>query len=256
MQPTVIITGASTGLGREMAFVYAQKGYSLGLTARRLELLESLKKEIEIQFPGTKIFIAACDVQNLPQVAPVIQGLFHELEQVDIFIANAGIGASTPAWEDHTEKTLSILATNVMGCVASLEAAKNIMLKQGCGHLVGVSSVASFRGLPASSAYSSSKAALTTYLESIRCDLKHHGIHVTSIHPGYVHTPMTAKNKHMPLVIGARDAAERMVRAIEKKKARFVFPWPLQILTKVIQILPDWLYDFLISLKYRNGVFR
>lgn len=253
---SVIITGASTGIGRELALIFAREGYNIGLMARRSGLLEELQKEIAQKYPDCQIHMAPCDITHEEESRQTVFSLHQKLGSLDLFIANAGIGAPTPAFESNWNSVRAILQTNIMGTIASLEAAKEIMLKQGSGHLVGISSVSSFRGLPASSAYCASKAALSTYLEAIRVDLKNVGIMVTSIHPGFILTPMTEKNKYMPFLLSASRGSEKIFRAIKKKKARHVFPWPMKALTYLMYFMPDSLYDWLISLKYRHGVFR
>lgn len=256
IKPSVIITGASTGIGRELAFIFAREGYNIGLMARRLVLLEELKKEITQQYPDCQTFIAPCDITHEEECRQTVVSLHQKLGSIDMFVANAGIGAPTPAFESNWKSVRAILQTNIMGTIASLEAAKEIMLLQKRGHLVGISSIASFRGLPASSAYCTSKAALATYLEAIRVDLKDFGVTVTSIHPGFILTPMTEKNKYMPFLLSASRGSEKIFRAIRKKKARYVFPWQMKMLTSLMHFMPDALYDRLVSFRYRRGIFR
>ncbi|NUO81574.1 SDR family NAD(P)-dependent oxidoreductase [candidate division KSB1 bacterium] len=249
MQPTALITGASMGIGRELALVLAERGYHLGLLARKTDLLVSLKEEIKKRFPTCEVFVASCDVTQIEACQKTIGDMASALGQLDLFIANAGIGVQTPAWKSNYKHIHDILMTNVVGAIASIETAKDIMIKQGFGHVVGVSSVAGFRGLPTSSGYSTSKVALTAYLESIRLDLKKMGIGVTSIHPGFVDTPMTQKNKYaMPFIMPADQAALIIYKAIQRKKRRFIFPWQMKVLITLMRILPDCLYDALMGL--------
>lgn len=253
MFPTVIITGASTGIGRTLSLIMAREGYHLGLTARRPKLLEELKTEIVNKYPQAKIFYIPCDVTNEQECRGAIQKLSSQLGRLDVFVANAGIGFPTPAWRKNWEDIKQILMTNTIGCIASLETAKEIMLDQKSGHLVGISSVAAYRGLPETSAYCTSKAALTTYLESIRVDLKPYNINVTSIHPGYIDTPMTKKNKYyMPLLLSSEVGTEKIFRAIKKKKKRYILPWPLKFAVWIMEFMPNALFDKLISLRSRK----
>lgn len=252
--PNAIITGASTGIGKELALLMARQGYALGLIARRAPLLEELRLQILGENPEVKIYTTVADVNDDTQIRAAILGLAEKLGGLDLFIANAGIGVQTPAWKNNFSEIRLILQTNIIGAISSLEAAKEIMLPQKRGHLVGISSVAAFRGLPASSAYCTSKAALMTYLEAIRADLKASGITVTSIHPGFIATPMTEKNGFMPFLLSAESGAQKILRAIQKKKSRFIFPWPMKILVSVMRWLPDGIYDWIVSLK--GGVFH
>ena len=254
--PTAIITGASSGIGRDLALVLAREGYDLGLIARREDLLGQLKSEIIQKYPARKVICKICDVMDLQCTADTIETLSKELGRLDIFVANAGLGHSTPAWKNDAKITLDIFQVNVMGAVASLEAAKAIILKQRSGHLVGISSVAANRGLPASSAYCASKAALSVYLEALRVDLKGLGITVSSIHPGFIATPMTSKNGKMPFLLDSSLAAEKIFRAIVKKKKRYVFPWQMAFLYQLLRFMPNGLYDCLMGLQSKKGVFK
>ncbi len=253
---TAVITGASTGIGKSLAFKLAQEGYALGLIARRGDLLEKLKQDIETSVPGTRVLWKACDVVEDESFRHQLQSLVSELGQLDLFIANAGVGVNTPGYKSCWPSIKSILDVNVVGAISSLEAAKEIMLRQKSGHLVGISSVAAVRGLPGSSAYCCSKAALSAYLESIRIDLKLVGISVTSIHPGFIATPMTAKNNSMPFLLSADQAALIISKTIQKKKARKTFPWPMLVFTWILRFCPDALYDAVCGLTLKKGVFR
>lgn len=248
MTQTIIITGASSGIGYELAKLYAQAGFNLGLLARRLDLLNELKSELESKY-AIKVFVEACDVAQLDQCQKSIQNLSQALGGLDIFIANAGFGLQTPAWKPSWPTVRQILEINLMGAIASIEAAKDIMLPQKKGQLVGITSIAGFRGLPTSSGYSTSKVALTAYLECIRADLKQGGLGVTAIHPGFIETFMTQKNKYkMPFLLSAPVAAQMIFDAIQKKKSRYVFPWQMKILVGFLYHLPDCVYDFLMGL--------
>jgi short-subunit dehydrogenase len=159
-------------------------------------------------------------------------------------IANAGIGAtghaSTLRWEDVAQ----VLDVNVRGAIATLLAAVPIMLAAQRGHLVGISSLAGRRGLPQAAAYSASKAALSTFLESMRMDLARANIRVTDVQPGFVATPATDKNKHpMPFKWTAEKAARVVASRLERAPAMIAFPWPLTLLTALSRHLPAWLYD-------------
>lgn len=254
--PTAIITGASSGIGYALALVLAREGYDLGLTARRKELLESLTEEIEKKYPGRRVFQVPADVCRQESLETALNALYRQLGRVDLFIANAGVGVATPAWKNNWKEVRWILETNILGAIHSLEIAKKWMLEQKSGHLVGLSSIATVRGFPGSSAYCSSKAALTTYLESIRLDLKKLGIKVSSIHPGFIDTPMTEKNPYMmPFLLPADKAAEKIYKSIRSGRARYYFPWQMSLLVWLLKHFPDRVYDFLMSLRKDKSVF-
>lgn len=252
---TAIITGASTGIGRALALLMSEKGYDIGLLARRGDLLNQLRQDILRHFPDRKVFTASCDVTDAESCRRTIAGLADQLGHLDVFVANAGIGFRTPAANTDWKGVLQILQTNLIGAITSLEMAKEIMLNQREGHLVGISSVAATRGLPDSSAYCASKAGLSTYLESLRIDLKPYGILVTSVHPGYIATPMTEKNQNMPFLLSVEEGANQVFSAIVKKKKRYIFPWQLRPLVGFLHCMPVSLYDSMMVL-YRRGIWQ
>lgn len=245
--PTAIITGASTGIGRALALVLARKGYDLGLIARRDDLLKELQEEILQKFPDRRVFTAAVDVTDEEKLAQIFETLVSQLGFLDLFVANAGVGGTTPGWKDCWEETKKIIDINFRGGVHSLELAKQVMLRQKRGHLVGISSIAAVRGLPQSSAYCASKAGLATYLEALRIDLKGKGIAVTCIYPGFIDTPMTKDHRYRPFLISSEESAEKIYRAIRCKKARTFFPWPMTLLYYFLRHLPNRLYDIFLS---------
>lgn len=163
----------------------------------------------------------------------------------DIVIANAGVSMGTAsALSEDLAAFRRVMDTNVFGMAATFQPFVALMRERASGILAGVSSVAGFRGLPGSSAYSASKAAAIAYLESLRVELYGSGVSVVTICPGYVSTPMTAVNRYrMPFIIGADDAAERIAHAIAQKRRLAVVPWQMALASRVLRILPAWLYD-------------
>ena len=257
MKKTTLITGASTGIGTALADVYAKHGYDLILMARRGDKLNEIKARLESLYSGIAVSCVVSDVSNTEKHREDIRTACAGLSTLNVAIANAGIGGVTNGWMDAWEKASEILTVNILGAVATLETCKMIMLKQGFGHLVGITSVASARGLPQSSAYCASKAALEVYLESLRIDLSNRGIEVTAIHPGFVSTPMTEKNGKMPFLITPEDAAQRIYHGVEKHKARVFFPAPMAMAVWLLRRIPNTLYDSLMSFgRKRAQVFR
>lgn len=240
---TIFLTGASSGIGEALAIALAKKGAILGLLARRKELLEKLKEDCEKVGGTARVF--PCDVTNEDAVQAAVNEFIHEFEHIDILIANAGIGGNnkeTRALQPLAVK--KVIDINLLGAVNSVHAVLPQMLKRGRGHLVAISSLAGFRGLPKSAAYSASKAAMTAFFESVRLDVKHLGIDVTIIQPGFIRTPLTAgREAKMPFLMDLSDAVPLFIRAIEKKKRFAAFPWQLATVVRAGKLMPAWLYD-------------
>jgi short-subunit dehydrogenase len=235
-----IVTGASSGIGWELAKVLAAKGCKVGLLARRRDSLEKLAKEIE-QHGGTAA-IAPADVGDREQTLEAIRSLSAKLGPVDLVIANAGVGAPTLVDPMNIQDIEKMIRVNLLGVIYSIEAVLPEMLKRGKGHLAAVSSMAAYKGLPGESAYCASKAAVNTYMEGLRIQLRDRGIAVTTICPGFVKTPMTAVNQfHMPFVLEADEAARRIVRALERRVKVYNFPKRMAVAMTLTALLPDWI---------------
>ena len=245
---TILITGASSGIGEALAYEYALTANHLILMARRQNRLEDIQNKIQTQHPKCQVQIVVTDVGDYETHRRQMRNTLKDLEQIDLVIANAGIGFNTDSFKNNFENIKKTYDVNVLGAIATIEEAKDKMLKQGFGTLAGVSSVASVRGMNLNSGYSSSKAALATYLESTRVDLGSTNIHVCSIHPGFVETPMTSKNGKMPWLMSSQKAAQIIQKALQKRKARLTFPWQMWSLTWILRIMPNKLFDW-ISIK-------
>ena len=243
MPLNVIISGASSGLGSALARHYAGLGATLGLIARRADLLKTLAAELS----GASIYVA--DVRDGDAMQAAAHDFMRRHGCPDIVIANAGIsrGTLTEYAEDRAVFE-SILATNVIGMANLFQPFIAAMRTAGQGSLVGVASVAGYRGLPGSGAYSASKAAAISYLESLRVEMRGNGVAVITICPGYVATPMTANNPfRMPFLLTAEAAAEKIVRIIENKTLFAVIPWQMAIVARILKFLPNFLYDGLFA---------
>ena len=239
MNKTVIITGASSGIGAALATAFASKGYNLGLAARRIDKLEALARQLEDTY-HVQVAITALDVQQDSQVAPALSRLAQELGQVDIVVANAGVTGVRRSGSGNIEIDKTIFQTNVIGAIATLDAATKIFLAQGHGHLVGMSSFSAFSPLPTSAAYSASKAALTNYMNAMRLELINKKINVTVIHPGFIKTDIAPDMDKYPFVIEADVAAQQMVRAIEINKANVIVPaMPWKAAKGLMKLMPD-----------------
>lgn len=245
MGKRILITGASVGIGAALAREMARRGAHLGLLARREIELNQISGELSKQYPNQIFCFHRADVCQEAELESAMETLIERLGGLDIVIANSGIGETRSAFSSrHWTIARDTLQVNLLGAIHTLEIAKNYLAKHHRpGQLVAISSVAAVRGFPRSAAYCASKAGLTTYLESIRGELQSGGITVTSIHPGYIRTAMTARNNRMPWLMDADEAARRITRAIEAGKKRYIFPGPMRIIFWSLKHLPDWVYD-------------
>lgn len=241
MTKSVVITGASSGIGAALAREFANRGYNIALCARREEKLESLKQELSQKNSHIQVISAALDVNELETVPTVLNALKSSLGTIDIVVANAGITGVRRTGTGDLTIDKSILQTNLYGAIATIDAAVAIFREQGFGHIVGMSSFSAFRGIPGSAAYSASKAAVTNYLQAVGTELyRKKDIKVTAIHPGFIRTEIDDNIDEFPFVIDADKAAKTMVNAIEKGKTDIVVPrWPWAILRKVMPKLPE-----------------
>lgn len=238
----VLITGASSGIGRGLSLNLAKRGAMVGLVARRKDELDQLVHEIEAT--GGKAIALPVNVQDADAVREAAQRLHAHFGAIDILIANAGIGINTNPADLSVQDFERVMDVNVLGAVNSVAAVVPQMIEKGSGQLVAISSLAAYRGLPKSAAYCASKAAVSILFESFRLDLKPKGIDVTIIHPGFIKTPLTAgREAQMPFLLELDDAVEKIVGAIERKKKSYAFPWQLATIVRLGMIMPNFLYD-------------
>ena len=241
----VFITGASSGIGEALAVYYAGKGATLGLAARRADVLGALNQRL-----GGGHACYALDVADAPALHDAAGDFIARFGTPDIVIANAGVSAGTLSeYEEDLAVFRRIMDINVYGMAATFAPfIKAMQVAGGERRLVGIASVAGIRGLPGAEAYSASKAAAIAYLESLRLEMRPCGIKVVTIAPGYIETPMTAVNPYkMPFLLAADQAAERFARAIERGTTYTVIPWPMGVVAKLLRALPNWLYDRLFT---------
>jgi short-subunit dehydrogenase len=234
---TALITGGSSGIGRALAEGLVRRGTRVVICARKKEPLEEAAKAVGA------VPIQA-DMAVPEQAADIVAKAIAELGSLDLVIANAGFGGDRPASRLEPRHVTAMMQTNVIGACVTLTAAIPHMLERGRGNLAGMSSLAAVRGLPTSAVYSASKAAVSTFLESIRVDLFRTGVVVTDVRPGFVDTPLTKKNKfEMPFLMPADRAAEGILDAIAAGKRVYAFPWPMAFGAKALTWMPAWMYD-------------
>ena len=240
----VVITGASSGIGRALALEYAANGAVLGLIARRADLLSQLAESLPV-----RAYTYAVNVTDARALATAAVDFITRAGCPDIVIANAGVSAGTLTGEPTDNAVFEeVLAVNVLGMMLTFQPFVEAMRSQRRGILAGVASIAGFRGLPGASAYSASKAAAISYLESLRVELHGSGVSVVTICPGYVATPLTAHNPYrMPFLMDPSAAASKIVRAISARKRFFVLPWQMALIGWALRRVPRPMYDLLFS---------
>src|SRR5215211_7269349 len=241
-----MITGASSGIGRGIALEVAARGGHLGLLARREDLLGEIVDEAKAR--NVKAVAATADVRDAKAVREAADRFRKELGPIDILIANAGIGTASHIVSLTPEHAANVIGINVLGAVNSVAAVLPEMVERKQGRLVAISSLAAYRGLAKSAAYCASKAALSAYFENLRIDMRHTGVGVTIIHPGFIKTALTAgREAKMPYLMELDDAVRKIIRAIEARKKSYAFPWQLASIVRAAMLFPIPLYDRIVS---------
>ena len=240
----VFLTGASSGIGEALAREYAARGATLGLVARR----DSVLAELAAVLPG-RHHTYACDVTDRDALIAAARAFEAATGGVDVVIANAGIseGVLTEYYED-LEAFRRVMDTNVLALAHTFHPFIAPMRTRGRGTLVGIASVAGIRGLPGSEAYCASKAAAISYCESLRVELRRTGVRVVTVAPGFVRTPLTAKNPYrMPFLMEPDDFARRAADRIDAGTSYAVIPWQMGVVAKLLRVLPNWAFDRLMG---------
>lgn len=243
MSKNILITGASSGIGEALARRLAKEGNTVGLMARRIDRLEAIAQEIREQ--GGRAIVLPGDVADRTAMFNNVARFIKEAGPVDMFIVNAGISQPTPAHRFDAEIFSKIICVNLIGAANGIAAVLPGMLERNQGHIVGIGSLAGYRGLPGYAAYCASKAGLWSLFESIRLDLRGTDIAVTIIHPGFIRTPLTEKNRFpMPFLMDVDRAVDHIIKAIRRRRRVYAFPWPMAMLVRMGRSLPSFLYDF------------
>ncbi len=240
MRKTILITGASSGLGAGMARGFAAAGCNLALCARRSDRLETLKSELEHEHAGCSVSVRALDVNDHAQVFEVFEGFASEYGGLDRIIVNAGVATGRRIGTGHFDDNLQTARTNFIGALAQCEAAVEIFRRQDHGHLVAISSMSAMRGLPRHlTTYAASKAGLAALAEGIRAELLGTSIKVTTLYPGYIRTELNEKAGKMPFEVDAETGCRALIQAIEKEPAEACVPaWPWTVMGFAMRQLP------------------
>jgi|1186.fasta_scaffold100070_2 NADP-dependent 3-hydroxy acid dehydrogenase YdfG len=238
---SVFITGASSGLGRGLSLHYAKAGARVFAAARRKDELQRLAGDA----PAGSIVRVPLDVQDSEAVVAAIGRAEQESGgALDLVIANAGVGRPTPARKMDWKWVKQIFDVNATAACVTVAAALPAMIARDSGQVVMMSSLAAFRGMPAEAAYCGSKAAVATFMESVRVDLRRTSVRATTIYPGFVKTEMTAKNKFpMPFLMELDDAVKVMARGIERGAKIISYPLPLVAITRGLGSIPRSVYE-------------
>jgi short-subunit dehydrogenase len=252
MTSLVFITGASSGIGQALALRYYREGARLALVARRTAEVE--RWAAEQQLDPARFAVYGADVADLDAMARIGRDCIERQGVPDVVIANAGIsiGMDTTEFSDLAVMQRTF-ATNNVGLAATFHPFVAAMNARRSGTLVGIASVAAIRGLPGHGAYCASKSAVVAYCESLRGECRPHGVRVVTLLPGYIDTPLTRGNRYsMPFLMPVERFADEAVRAIQAQVSYRVIPWQMGVLAKVLRLLPNALYDRLLSKRARK----
>lgn len=242
----VLITGASSGIGRSIALNLSKENCKLILVARRVELLEEMRRELQID--EDNLLILKCDVGKKTEVADAYKSINEKFGTVDVAILNSGIGRTVTVKNYDSRFADEIFGVNVLGIIYWVEQLLPGFVRDKKGIIAGISSLADNRGFSGSGFYCASKAAASIYLEGLRVELKNYGIRVITIKPGFVKTAMTDDNKFkMPFLLQPDEAARIIIGGIKKEKRVIQFPWQMVFLSRMVGILPGGFYEWLAS---------
>ncbi|MFC3188486.1 SDR family oxidoreductase [Shewanella intestini] len=240
MRTNILITGASSGLGKGMAMEFAKKGHNLALCARRVERLEELKQQLLNINPQITVIIKSLDVNDHDAVFNVFNAFKQELGTLDRIIVNAGMGKGASIGRGYMHANMQTAQTNFIAAIAQCEAAVEIFRQQKSGHLVTMSSISALRGFRrAMTVYAATKAALSSLTEGIRIDLLKTNIKVSCIHPGFIRSEINEKVEKVPFIVDTEAGCKALVKAIDKEKPTSYVPtWPWALLHFLIRIAP------------------
>jgi len=241
----ILITGASSGIGYQLAKDLALEGAKLALLSRKIELLDSLANKLKNQ---TIIHNYKCDVTNKVEVAETISKVKQDFGKIDIAILNSGVGYTSSVLNYSSENAEKTFNTNVLGAVYCIEQLLPDFISEKRGVIIGVSSLGDGKGFPKSGFYSASKAAFTILLESLRIELKKYNVKVVTVKPGFVKTPMTDKNNFkMPFLMSVEEGSKIIIDGLKKDKRIIEFPWQTTIGAKIFKMMPTKWFEAIAS---------
>jgi short-subunit dehydrogenase len=243
----ILITGASSGLGMALAIGYAKQGVHLYLTGRSHKRLLDVKKICVHK--GATADEKVIDLTDAKKFSAWVDTIYASGGKIDLVIANAGISAGTEGGAESVQQVQKIFATNIDGVINTIHPVIDYMVQEKKGQVAIISSLAGYRGLPSSPAYSASKAAVKIYGEGLRGSMANKGIGVTVVTPGYIRTPMTdVNNFKMPLLMDATRAARIIIRKLSHNPARIAFPFGLYFVVWLLSVFPPCCTDWLLMM--------
>ena len=248
---TVFITGVSSGIGEALAYVYAKKKYTIGICARRIDILENIADKCKKL--GGKVFVYRLNVQNHQECLSVTNDFLNKIDIIDCVIANAGIGGDDGLYSGSSELINEILKTNILGVTNTLMPFIPIMKNQKNGTLACISSVAGFMPIPFHGGYASSKIAIRMIFNSWRPTLQRYNINTITICPGFIDTPLVKGPARKFPMKSSTEAANRFFKIINAgKKSTYIYPWYYKILIWINRLVPENIYNFLIKTMFHK----
>ncbi|MEZ4432268.1 MAG: SDR family NAD(P)-dependent oxidoreductase [bacterium] len=241
-----LLTGASSGIGAALAPLLAADGHRVALAARRAAPLAEVADAIRAA--GGEAMVLPLDVTDRDAVQAAVAEVAAAWGPVELLVANAGIGDAMAAHDYDSRRVARVIEVNLTAAAHCIDAVLPAMLAAGRGHIVGIGSLAGDRGLPGNGAYCASKAGLRVLLEALRIELRGKGIAVTHVAPGFVESPLTARNDFaMPFILPTEAGAREVLRAIRRQQREHRFPWPLAALSRLGRMLPAPIYERLLA---------
>jgi short-subunit dehydrogenase len=235
---SILITGASSGIGWALAEALAPYKVKLGLLSRREEKLHELAQKL--RYSGSEVWLKSCDVRSKEAVFEAVSAFQQHTGALDIAWVNSGVSHSSYFWKWDWQKVEAIIETNLLGAIYTTKACADAMLRQKSGTIVAIGSVASMRGLPKHGIYSMTKIALNHFIESLSAELPE--LQFTIIHPGFVDTPINQGNPNRIFLLTPEKAARLMLKAVAKKKRIYIYPWQLRLAYPIVRALPASVY--------------
>jgi short-subunit dehydrogenase len=239
MNRSVLITGGSSGIGKSLAFEMCRRGFRIALVSRRREALEIVRRDLCRMDPSATVEVEPLDVTDTDAVATVIRNLAERVGGIGIVVANAGIGLGEKVGRGRFHDSRRTVEVNLIGAMATVDAAVEYFMEKGEGHVVGISSVAALRGTPRGASYAASKAGLASYLETLRAEIQGQNILVSVLYPGFIDTPLNERVPRRPFLISSDRGAALIADAIEKRVRRAFIPrFPWSLVGPLLRILP------------------